>query len=73
MCATKYRMEKNVSTTESSKRSHLSVLREADLIVDRNDDVIATWIGEEFDSDDEQVFSERMKLRKVDRNSICGT
>lgn len=87
LCVCEVREVLNLSNSTVSK--HLSVLRDADLIVDRKD---GKWVNYRLNersnnifvrsqlalmkssfSDDEQVLIDRKKQQKVDRNSICST
>ena len=87
LCVCEVREVLDLSNSTVSK--HLSILRDADLIVDAKD---GKWVNYRLNdrsnssfvrsqlglvkssfSDDEQVLLDRKKLQKVDRNSICGT
>jgi ArsR family transcriptional regulator len=86
LCVCEVREVLDLSNSTVSK--HLSILRNADLIVDRKE---GKWVNYKLNdrsndgfvrsqlalvlnsfSDDEQVLLDRKKLQKVDRNSICG-
>lgn len=86
LCVCEVREVLDLSNSTVSK--HLSILRDADLILDRKD---GKWVNYRLNerstnsfvrsqlalvkdslSDDEQVSLDRKKLQKVDRNSICG-
>ena len=85
LCVCEVREVLDLSNSTVSK--HLSILRDADLILDAKD---GKWVNYRLNersknsfvqsqldlvkrtfSDDEQVLSDRKKLQKVDRNSIC--
>ena len=86
LCVCEVREVLDLSNSTVSK--HLSILRDADLILDTKD---GKWVNYRLNvrssssfvrsqlglvknsfSDDEQVLSDRKKLQKVDRNSICS-
>ncbi len=86
LCVCEVREVLDLSNSTVSK--HLSILRDADLILDRKD---GKWVNYRLNersnnsfvrsqlalvknsfSDDEQVSLDKKKLQKVDRNSICG-
>lgn len=86
LCVCEVREVLGLSTSTVSK--HLSILREADLIVDAKD---GKWVNYKLNGrsdltlvraqlalvknsfkDDEQVRSDRKKLHTVNRKSICG-
>jgi ArsR family transcriptional regulator len=86
LCVCEVREALSLSTSTVSK--HLSVLRDADLIIDSKD---GKWVNYQLNhrsessfvrsqlalvkqsfADDEQVIADRKKLQKVDRNTICG-
>lgn len=86
LCVCEIRNVLGLSTSTVSK--HLSVLREADLIVDRKD---GKWVilrlndrsekkvvrlqlalVRRFFADDQQIVSDRRRVRSVDRVSLCG-
>lgn len=86
LCVCEVREVLGLSTSTVSK--HLSLLRDADLIVDAKD---GKWVNYKLNqgsdaalvtaqlalmrnsfNDDEQVRSDRKKLQTVDRESICG-
>jgi ArsR family transcriptional regulator, arsenate/arsenite/antimonite-responsive transcriptional repressor len=86
LCVCEVREVLGLSTSTVSK--HLSILRDADLIVDAKD---GKWVNYKLNQsaniplvsaqlalmrnsfkDDEQVRSDRTKLQTVDRESICG-
>ena len=86
LCVCEVREVLGLSTSTVSK--HLSILRDADLIVDAKD---GKWVNYKLNGksdlalvraqlalmqnsfkDDEQVRSDRKKLHAVDRESICG-
>jgi ArsR family transcriptional regulator len=85
LCVCEVREVLDLSNSTVSK--HLSILRDAGLILDTKD---GKWVNYRLNnrsnngfvrsqlglvknsfSDDEQVLSDRKKLQKVDRNSIC--
>ena len=87
LCLCEVREVLDLSNSTVSK--HLSILRDADLILDTKD---GKWVNYRLNnrsnnsfvrsqlglvknsfSDDEQMLSDRKKLQKVDRNSICST
>ena len=87
LCVCEVREVLDLSNSTVSK--HLSILRDADLIVDRKD---GKWVNYRLNdratnsfvrsqlalmkrsfSGDEHVLLDRKRLQKVDRNSICGT
>jgi ArsR family transcriptional regulator len=86
LCVCEVREVLDLSTSTVSK--HLSILRDADLIVDSKD---GKWVNYKLNDrsdlslvraqvalmkdsfkDDEQVRSDRKKLHSVNRESICG-
>lgn len=86
LCVCEVREVLDLSTSTVSK--HLSILRDAGLIVDSKD---GKWVNFRLNqksengfvrsqlelvmksfSDDEQLAADRRKLVKVDRNVICG-
>jgi ArsR family transcriptional regulator, arsenate/arsenite/antimonite-responsive transcriptional repressor len=86
LCVCEVREVLDLSSSTVSK--HLSILRDADLIVDAKD---RKWVNYRLNdcpesalvrgqlglmqnsfNDDEQVRSDRKKLHMVDRDSICG-
>jgi ArsR family transcriptional regulator, arsenate/arsenite/antimonite-responsive transcriptional repressor len=86
LCVCEVREVLGLSTSTVSK--HLSILRDADLILDAKD---GKWVNYKLNhssniplvsaqlalmsnsfKDDEQVRSDRSKLQTVDRDSICG-
>jgi ArsR family transcriptional regulator, arsenate/arsenite/antimonite-responsive transcriptional repressor len=86
LCVCEVREVLGLSTSTVSK--HLSILRDADLIVDAKD---GKWVNYKLNDraeegvvrglldlmkasfkDDEQVRSDRKKLHRVHRDSICG-
>lgn len=86
LCVCEVRDVLGLSTSTVSK--HLSILRDAELIVDAKD---GKWVNYRLNDraersvvrglldlmkssykDDEQVRSDRKKLHTVDRESICG-
>jgi ArsR family transcriptional regulator, arsenate/arsenite/antimonite-responsive transcriptional repressor len=86
LCVCEVREVLGLSTSTVSK--HLSILRDADLIVDAKD---GKWVNYKLNGrsdlalvraqlalmrnsfkEDEQVRSDRKKLHAVDRESICG-
>jgi ArsR family transcriptional regulator len=86
LCVCEVREVLGLSTSTVSK--HLSILRDADLIVDSKD---GKWVNyklneradlplvraqvmlmKKFFKDDEQVRSDQRKLHTVSRESICG-
>ena len=86
LCVCEVREVLDLSTSTVSK--HLSILRDADLILDSKD---GKWVNYRLNdksangfvlsqlelvkksfSDDEQVVSDRKKLQNVDRNLICN-
>jgi len=85
-CVCEVREVLGLSTSTVSK--HLSILRDADLIVDAKEGKWVNYkLNDKSDSalvraqlalmqnsfnDDEQVRSDRKKLHAVDRDSICG-
>jgi DNA-binding transcriptional ArsR family regulator len=87
LCVCEVREVLNLSSSTVSK--HLSILRDADLIVDSkagkwvnytlngrsNNSFVRSQLGlvKTSFSDDDQVVLDRKKLRKVDRHSICHT
>ena len=86
LCVCEVREVLGLSTSTVSK--HLSILRDADLIVDsKNGKWVNYKLNENADltlvraqvalmknsfKDDKQVRSDRKKLRSVNRESICG-
>jgi ArsR family transcriptional regulator, arsenate/arsenite/antimonite-responsive transcriptional repressor len=85
LCVCEVREVLGLSTATVSR--HLTILREAGLVVDWKD---GKWVNYRLEvrsdnsfvrsqlalvrssfADDEQVLSDRKKLQKVDRNSIC--
>jgi ArsR family transcriptional regulator len=86
LCVCEVREVLGLSTSTVSK--HLSILRDADLIVDSkdgkwvnyklNDNADATLVRAQVAlmknsfKDDEQVRSDRKKIHSVNRESICG-
>jgi ArsR family transcriptional regulator len=87
LCVCEVREVLDLSTSTVSK--HLSILRDADLILDSkdgkwvnyrlNDKSESGFVRSQLDLvkktffDDEQVVSDRKKLQNVDRNLICNT
>jgi ArsR family transcriptional regulator len=86
LCVCEVREVLGLSTSTVSK--HLSILRDAELIVDAKD---GKWVNYRLNDradgnvvrglldlmkvsfkDDEQIRSDRKKLQKVDRDSICA-
>jgi ArsR family transcriptional regulator len=86
LCVCEIREILGLSTSTVSK--HLSILRDADLIVDSKD---GKWVNFSLNdrsdkgfvrsqlslvkssfTEDEQVLSDRKRVQKVDRGSICG-
>ena len=86
LCVCEVREVLGLSTSTVSK--HLSILRDADLIVDAKDGKwVNYWLNEKVDDglvrgllnlmkqsfkDEEQIRADRKKLHAVDRHSICG-
>ena len=86
LCVCEVREVLDLSNSTVSK--HLSILRDADLILDTKD---GKWVNYRLNersansfvrsqlglvknsfSDDEQVMLDKKKLQRVDRHSICG-